>query len=203
MPDNEHMPNHAVAMELWRGVEARDYWPALRPKTVKATIERYKGDELGAAMAIDITHALAPELSQDGILDDIEAEPIDEIVDILRRNGLAGVDIESLAEVLGINFEMGALEGIVRIHSMLSDASLGNVTELQKHFEVSTLAEDEENDVVRDLGRASLIDILELIDDSDYNEYPEDETAEEDSNDRYISPQTTTVKDESGEEFEI
>ncbi len=186
----------AIAMELWEGINARSDWLALHPATVAATIERYEGDGLGAAMATDITHALAAELPLDGSLDDTEAEPIDGIVAILRSNGLAGIGIEDLSEVLRVDLNMGALDGIMTMHAMLSDASLGNVELLRERFAVSDVAEAETAEEYQEYiehRNLALDDELPMID-GDWGDDDEEEP---------VGPTLAIVTDESGEEFEI
>lgn len=192
--------DQAVALELWQGIEGRSHWPALPTQTVAMTLERYEGDELGAAMAADLTHALVLELPLDGSLDDTETEPIDGLVEILRSNGLSGVGIEDLADALEIDLSMGAAHGIMTMHAELSDASLGNLEFLRERFAVSdVLQEDEEQELrehVYHQTEAAMEEIDEptSTDDLDWDEV----TGEEPS-----KPTLTIVKDESGDEFEI
>lgn len=147
-------------------------------------------------MATDITHALAAELPLDGSLDDTEAEPIDGIVAILRSNGLAGIGIEDLSEVLRVDLNMGALDGIMTMHAMLSDASLGNVELLRERFAVSDVAEAETAEEYQEYiehRNLALDDELPMID-GDWGDDDEEEP---------VGPTLAIVTDESGEEFEI
>lgn len=118
----------------------------LNQATVEATLERYEGDNLGAAVALDITHVMAPELALDGVLTDEETNPIDELVDILTSNGLAGTPIDQIAEYFRIDLSLGALHGIAELRNMLSDASLGHLDELRTAFNQESVFQQEDRD---------------------------------------------------------
>lgn len=171
----------STALSLWTGINERTQWPALPTITIQSTLDRYIGDDLGAAMAADITQPLVPELPVDGSLSDIETEPIDSIVYTLRMNGLSGISIDAIARFLGVDLELGALDGLMTINEEL----VRNADALREHFaqDLVRIAEeqDEEDNYVDSR--------FDLNDNSDFGE---DEEAEED-----------IVVDESGEEFEI
>lgn len=187
-----------VALELWEGIGSRTQWPALPDQTVAMTIARYESDELGAAMAADITHALVPELPLDGMLDDAETEPIDGLVEIMRNNGLSGITIDDVAEALNIDLSMGAFEGIMTMHAALSDASLGNLEFLRERFAVSDVLQEDEEQEFREHVYHQTEALMDETDEPTSEEYENNNPIE-----KPAKPTLTIVKDESGEEFDI
>lgn len=196
-----------AAVELWEGIDdrtVRSGLPALPERTIGMTLERYREDPLGAAIAADITHVLVAELPLDGTLTDDETGPVDSLVQILRDDGLEGVSIVEIADVLGINLDHGNLLGIMKIHEALSDVATGNRDLLRHIFARQDVLTEEEVEDHRqhELSRAG--------EDWDESEDPDaavlgrdqDEEADEAPAEPTSIP-TTTVVDESGEEFEL
>lgn len=179
----------STALTLWTGINERSQWPALPIITIQSTLDRYQGDDLGAAMAADITQPLVPELPLDGSLSDNETEPIDSIVHSLRVHGLSGVSIDAIARFLGVDLDLGALDGLMTINAEL----VNNADALREQFAqdlVRTAEEQAEEAEYID----SRFDPVEDESDEDFDD-PE-------ADDEFLASDNGVV-DESGEEFEL
>lgn len=183
--------NEAAAIELWQYIANRDGLP-LSATTIQSTIERYQGDDLGAAMAADITHTLVPELALDGSMDDIEIDVVDELVETLRKHGLSGIPIDAIAEVLNVNLNLGGLNGILEICEQLTNSDrkekLDYLLGIFNHAAANESKEAEEEAIVYDYTDAQTYEPV-------YEELEDDDQENEDN--------STRLSDKSGEEFEI
>lgn len=211
----DHSTEEQLAVELWSGINERassGTMLALPERTVAMTLERYEGDQLGAAMAADITQFLVTELPLDGMLSEDEIDPIDSIVETLRADGIEGISIEDIADILGVDLSQGSLRGILRINEMLFDSGLNTRELLRSTFAMQANAEQAEAEEQEDFEAAKLRDglveepapgfiYLETESEDEWDEGIEEELDEPEDEDASSAAEKTTLLDESGEEF--
>ncbi len=194
-----HDTEQSIALELLEHAAQRSGDIVLHPAAVQTIVARYQGDVIGAAMATDMTAVMAAELPLDGELTDIEIDPVDDLVDLLRSHGLAGIPVDQIAGQLNVDFSLGALNGILTLNAMLSDGSLGHMDELRKSFATSIV------DAEEDKAERLLVELTEDLDEDesldDTHLFDWDENGDE--NDETLGDNRQTITAADGQEFEI
>ncbi len=161
--DIEDVELRSRALELWGhtpdlSTDERRFLPA----TVIQIAEHFDDGDTDARTALSVASVLLNEgeLNLGGQLDEAEINGIEEIVLILSKLGLDGVDVSTILGHLNINVSLGALDGLRELAEQLEDMLPSDIDDVKRElgiYEGHDKHHDEEDDVEAD--------------DDDYDEY--------------------------------
>ncbi len=124
--------DQALAVELYSDAIRRGGGIAVHPLLVVETVVRHEdADSARVAMRLSTTLAVAGEVPIDGHLTE-EADTIDALTEVLQLRGLSNADIRELAEVMGIDVDLGGLHALRVVLERLEDIETNELAGLRE-----------------------------------------------------------------------